>query len=47
MEDKWNAFIDPDVTVWPKRNGLLDGYTFAVKDVFAVKGHRNAAGNPD
>jgi len=47
MEDKWNAFIDPAVTLWPKRNGLLDGYTFAVKDVFAVKGHRNAAGNPD
>ncbi|PQP90576.1 amidase, partial [Paenibacillus sp. AR247] len=26
--------------------GLLQGLNFAVKDVFAVAGHTNAAGNP-
>ncbi|MER1999145.1 MAG: amidase, partial [Lysinibacillus sp.] len=29
------------------QQGSLTGYTFAVKDVFAVKGHKNGAGNPD
>lgn len=41
-----NAFIDETVTLQPTREGALTGYTFAVKDVFEVKGHTNAAGNP-
>jgi len=44
MEDK--AFFDRTLTVPAKKNGKLNGMTFAVKDVFAVKGHRNSAGNP-
>lgn len=41
-----NAFIDKTVTLQPTSEGTLTGYTFAVKDVFDVKGHTNAAGNP-
>lgn len=41
-----NAFIDETITLQPTREGALTGYTFAVKDVFDVKGHTNAAGNP-
>lgn len=29
------------------QDGLLQGLTFSLKDVFAVAGHTNAAGNPD
>ncbi len=47
MEDRWNAFMAPELTVSPIENGKLNGLSFAVKDVFAVKGHTNAAGNPD
>ncbi|WP_018664963.1 amidase [Heyndrickxia acidiproducens] len=47
MEDTFNAFIDPELCIQPQGNGILNGTHFAVKDVFAVKGHRNAAGNPD
>ncbi len=31
----------------PLQQGTLSGYTFAVKDVFAVAGEKNSAGNPD
>lgn len=41
-----NAFIDKTVTLQPTSEGTLTGHTFAVKDVFDVKGHTNAAGNP-
>ena len=44
MQD--NAFFDRALTLPAKREGKLSGMTFAVKDVFAVKGHRNSAGNP-
>lgn len=42
-----NAYIRPDLTVEPEAPGSLDGLTFAVKDVFDIKGHTNTAGNPD
>lgn len=41
-----NAFFDRNLTLSAVRDGKLRGMTFAVKDVFAVKGHRNSAGNP-
>jgi len=44
MQD--NAFFDRALTLPAKREGKLSGMTFAVKDVFAVKGHRNSVGNP-
>ncbi len=44
MQD--NAFFDRALTLPAKGEGKLSGMTFAVKDVFAVKGHRNSAGNP-
>ncbi|MFC5468003.1 amidase [Cohnella suwonensis] len=47
MSEHWNAFIREDVSVDPSGEGDLDGLTFAVKDVFEIRGHANAAGNPD
>ena len=41
-----NAFFDRTLTLLAKKSGKLSGMTFAVKDVFAVTGHRNSAGNP-
>lgn len=41
-----NAFFDGTLTLPAQSEGRLSGMTFAVKDVFAVKGHRNSAGNP-
>ncbi|MFC0211934.1 amidase [Paenibacillus chartarius] len=46
MRSLWNAYIDEDLRIEPSGGGGLQGMTFAVKDVFAVKGHANAAGNP-
>ncbi|WP_138494629.1 amidase [Paenibacillus pinistramenti] len=46
-EDRWNAYINEEAGLEPVRPGMLDGLTFAVKDVFALKGRRSAAGNPD
>lgn len=47
LDDRYGAFIKPELNVDPLGNGILDGLTFAVKDVFAVAGHRSSAGNPD
>ncbi|WP_223066951.1 amidase [Paenibacillus caui] len=47
QSDKWNAFIEEDLSVEPSGTGFLEGLTFAVKDVIAIKGHTNSAGNPD
>ncbi|MBU8785568.1 MULTISPECIES: amidase [Bacillus] len=48
MENHWGAFIDKELYVKPENvEGSLKNKTFAVKDVFHVKGHKNAAGNPD
>ncbi|WP_077623651.1 amidase [Sediminibacillus massiliensis] len=47
MVDKLNAFVDEKLRLEPKGNGELTGYSFAVKDVFSIKGYTNTAGNPD
>lgn len=47
MKDKWNAFVDADLVLEPTRSGQLDGLSFTVKDVFAIQGYTNRAGNPD
>jgi amidase len=39
------AFVER-VTLEPTGKGLLDGLTFAVKDLIDVKGHRTGCGNP-
>jgi amidase len=43
----WNAYVRDDLCVEPAGSGPLRGMKFAVKDVFAVAGHVNSAGNPD
>ena len=47
MTDQWNAFIKKDLEIEPLESGRLNGMTFAVKDVFAIKDYTNTAGNPD
>ena len=47
MKDEWNAWIREDVRLNAAGEGKLSGYTFAVKDVFSVRGHISSAGNPD
>lgn len=48
MEYDWGAFMNKDLAVEPaSAEGSLKNLSFAVKDVFAVEGHTNAAGNPD
>ena len=47
MKDRWNAFVREDVVLEPTGEGCSSGLTFAVKDVFAVKGYVSGAGNPD
>lgn len=47
MEDRYHAYMDKSLTMGPLGSGPLNGLAFAMKDVFAVQGHRNAAGNPD
>lgn len=44
---QWNAYANEDVEITPAGEGLLTGKTFAVKDVFDIKGHTSGAGNPD
>ncbi|MGM9951560.1 MAG: amidase [Lysinibacillus sp.] len=41
-----SVYFNDRVRLGPTGKGLLDGKTFAVKDVFAIKGERNSAGNP-
>lgn len=47
MGDPFNAFMKQDLVLQPTGEGPLNHMVFAVKDVFAVKGHSNTAGNPD
>jgi amidase len=47
MQSGWNAYIKEDLIVEPTGGGLLSKLDFAVKDVFAIAGHTNSAGNPD
>lgn len=46
VKDEWNAFMRV-MKIPPKGSGILNGLTFAVKDVFEVENHTNTAGNPD
>ncbi|WP_377909718.1 amidase [Bacillus daqingensis] len=41
------AYTQPDVRLPGEKSGPLQGKTFAVKDVFHVKGTASTAGNPD
>lgn len=46
--DPLGAFCrDNHVALVPTGSGILDGLTFAAKDLFHVKGHRTGFGNPD
>lgn len=47
LNNPYGAFIVPELAVSGRREGSLAGTSFAVKDVFAVAGHRSSAGNPD
>ncbi|WP_249897259.1 amidase family protein [Paenibacillus sp. PK3_47] len=47
LNNSFGAFIAPELTVPFCVEGVLSGRSFAVKDVFAVAGHRSSAGNPD
>ena len=40
-------YINENFTKEPLKQGALTDYLFAVKDVFAIEGHTNSAGNPD
>ncbi|MCO7175814.1 amidase [Sporolactobacillus kofuensis] len=42
----YGAFINPSMTLSLNTSGPLSGLKFALKDVFAVKGYKNSAGNP-
>ncbi|MCL6601361.1 MAG: amidase [Paenibacillus sp.] len=46
MDNRYGAFIVPELKVMPLGYGPLDNLSFAVKDVFAVAGHTSSAGNP-
>ncbi|WP_231686848.1 hypothetical protein [Bacillus sp. JCM 19034] len=43
--DKWNAFRQDQLNIVETDRGLFKGKSFAVKDVFAVKGLIAGAGN--
>ncbi|MBY9080829.1 amidase [Paenibacillus sp. HN-1] len=47
LDNRFGAFINPGLEVSPLGSGPLSGTSFAVKDVFAVRGHASSAGNPD
>lgn len=47
IDDLVNAFTQLIDVCGEARHGPLEGYQFAVKDVFDVKGFRTQAGNPD
>lgn len=52
MRYKWGmspygAYINEKLNVKPTHTGILSSLKFAVKDVIAIQGHRNSAGNPD
>lgn len=46
-QSRFGAFIKDDMNIEPAGSGILDHLHFAVKDVFAVQGHTNSAGNPE
>ncbi len=47
MKDLYNAYVSKNIVIEPTSSGKLDGLSFSVKDVFALKGYTNTAGNPD
>ncbi|WP_299094106.1 amidase [uncultured Metabacillus sp.] len=47
MIDKWNAYVNQHLLLEPTGTGLLNELSFSVKDVFAIQGYTNTAGNPD
>lgn len=47
LEKDFGAYADKQVVLEPVNTGELSGLSFAVKDVFAIQGHRSTAGNPD
>ena len=47
-DDPLGAFCrENHVSLMPTGHGPLDGFTFGVKDVFHIAGHRTGFGNPD
>lgn len=44
---KQEAFMNKKLRLEPTMSGSLSGYTFAVKDVFAVHGEKTSAGHPE
>jgi amidase len=47
MKNDYRAFVSRQIALEPTGHGILEGKTFAVKDVFTIKGHVSGAGNPD
>jgi amidase len=47
LDNRYGAFMTPELKVPPLGQGPLEGLMFTIKDVFAVIGHRSSAGNPD
>ncbi|WP_054939379.1 amidase [Paenibacillus ihuae] len=47
LNNQHGAFIVPELEVTGRKLGVLEGLSFAVKDVFSVAGHSSSAGNPD
>ncbi|MCH1639483.1 amidase [Paenibacillus timonensis] len=45
--NEFGAYMDPALVERPTGSGILNGTTFAVKDVIAIRGHVSSAGNPD
>jgi amidase len=45
--DHWNAFVEKDLSLEATGTGIVNGFTFAVKDVFEIQHYQNTAGNPD
>ncbi|WP_413374721.1 amidase family protein [Alkalihalobacillus sp. 1P02AB] len=47
MSKQLNAYIQEELILEPLATGILSGKSFAVKDVFAIKGYTSTAGNPN
>ncbi|WP_342553021.1 amidase family protein [Paenibacillus sp. FSL R7-0652] len=45
--DPWGAYVNAGTRLQPIQSGLLNGLTFAAKDVFDIGGETSGAGNPD
>lgn len=46
LDDKWNSIFSR-IAAEPHGDGILDGMSFVLKDVFGIAGYTNGAGNPD